>query len=799
MQAPPEDEQFKTELSEESSVRLFVVPIRVDPGRRAEPGKCANLSAQHLRLHIRNKQVGSKAMQDMINAGTVTLDRRPRPMLHAVVFDTSGSMSFDLPQARAAASGYLEKTLSDLDKAMVVSFDDGVTLRQRVTSQKPKLLAAVGTLEVGGQTSLFDALVHTIRELDTYRERPVIVLISDGQDNASFYDITDVIEELQRRPDLTVFAIGLGKRSEQVREMLKQVTEATFGAYFDVERAGEMSAVFDEIRGILETEAIVTVVDPDPSAEPGSVRVESALRSCEVIALGDTSRGDAKQSARRPIVLPAPPLPINLRANLSVPHRKILARGWLIPSVSNCLGPGGSRNPQLSAWDFEVAPERISGCAPDIAVSHGYLYDPGADPFISRNETVQIKLRPFDIGIPPFDELEQDPVRLVDAILASLPDDYSLDDDSVMDRATVAKWLTSIPVLVQGTTFLEMRPRFARALVSHPVYGKWAMGRLQEWIEADILDLEERYRILFPGQSDEAIRLAAHNSDDARAMRARLEAPTEVDLQPFLAAWLGDIESHALFQAWEREAVERRLVGEGTIEGEEAFLKGWRRLRVLLSKPSTARIVAPLVLMYESECDCVGFYRIILPRPGLMRARVRERSDFLQSPRLDMPPKLPFVYGLIRALEEQLPDAITGLREAGYSLVSMGYELVGPTEFHDPERAFRETRVRLDLGRESSGGDQSPEPSVKIIADLHLAIPPPRSSDSPAARALPPRRIRWLLDNVEVEVSRDPVLKKLFGKPGEALVGYELLKGSAPSSVTDSSRSRSDHSTAPGS
>jgi hypothetical protein len=182
-----------------------------------------------------------------------------------------------------------------------------------------------------------------------------------------------------------------------------------------------------------------------------------------------------------------------------------------------------------------------------------------------------------------------------------------------------------------------------------------------------------------------------------------------------------------------------------------------------------------------------------------MRARVRERSDFLQGPRLDMPPKLPFGYGLIRALEEQLPDAMTGLREAGYSLASMEYELVGPTEFHDPERAFRETRVRLDLRPESSGENQSAEPSVEIIADLHLAIPPPRPSDSPVARQLPPRRIRWLLDNVEVEVSGDPALKTLFGKPAEALIGYELLKGSAPSSITDSSRSRSDDPTAPGS
>jgi len=790
------DEQFQTDLSEEASVRLFVIPIRIDPGRRAKPGECANLSAQYLRLRIRGKPVGSKVMQDMINTGAVTLDRRPRPMLHAVVFDTSGSMSFDLPQARAAASGYLEKTLSDLDKAMVVSFDDGVTLRQRVTSKKSKLLAAVDTLEVGGQTSLFDALVHTIRELDTYRERPVIVLISDGQDNASFYDIEDVIEELQRRPDLTVFAIGVGKRSERVREMLKQITASTFGAYFDVERADEMSAVFDEIRGILETEAVVTVVDPDPLADPGSVRVTSVLRSCEVIALGDPSLAEEKHTARRPIVLPAPPLPIHLRARLSIPHRKILARGMLLPSVSDCLGPGGSAQPQLSVWDFEVTPERITGCAPDIAVSHGYLYDPGADPFVGRNETVQVKLRPFGIEIPAFENLEQNPTRLVDAILASLPDGVSLDDDSVMDRATVAKVLTGIPTLIQGTTFLEMRPRLARALVSHPAYGEWALGRLQEWIEADIEDLEKRYRKLFPDYSEETVRMAARNSDDARAMRARLKAPTEVDLQPFLAAWLGDIEVHALFAAWEREAVQRRLAGDQSAEGEAAFMKGWRRLRALLSKPCTTRIVAPLVLMYESECDCVGFYRIILPRPGLMRARIREASDFLQSPRLDMPPNLPFGYGLVSALQEQLPDAMAELHEAGYRVGSIGYKLVGPAEFHDPERAFRETRVFLDLSRQTEGDAADKPRSVRITADLHLAIPPPPPTDAPVGDGAPQRR-RWLLDSVDVEVEHNPELKKLFGRH-KALAGRELLEGSMLQPITDSSRSVPADSASPG-
>ena len=791
------DDRVQTDLSEEARVQLFVVPIRIEATKWAKPGECANLGLKDFWLRIRNVPLDDRAMREMIEEGLVAFDRRTRPILHAVVFDTSGSMSLDLPQAKAAASGYLEKTLGDLDKAMVVSFDDSVTLQQRVTTQKQKLLAAIDKLEIGGQTSLYDALVHTIRELDTYRERPVIVLISDGQDNASFYDAEDVIEELQRRPDLTMFAIGIGGRSKDVREMLKRVAESTFGTYFDVDRADELSAVFDEIRGILETEAILSIVDPDPTAGSGGVRVTSKNKVCNVIVLGDPNRAQEKRATRRPIPIPAPPLPIRFRELLSNSHRKILDQGTLIRDDSDCFDPDRPMNQLLSEWEFEVTSGRISGCAPDIALSHGYLYNPGADPFVDRNDAIQIKLRPFDIEIPPFEELEQDPVRLVDAILASLPDGFPLGDENPVDRETVSNWFTGIPMLVHGTTFLEMRPRLARALMLHPVYGEWAMGRLQEWIEADIQVLERRYRALFPDRSDETVRSAAHSSDEAKAIRARLEAPTEVDVQPFLAAWLGDIESHTLFSAWEREAVRRRLAGEETAEGTETFLTGWRRLRALLSKPSTTRIVAPLVLMYEPECDCVGFYRIILPRPGLIRARVRERSDFLQGPRLDIPPKLPFGYGLIGALQEQFPRAVAGLRDADYRLDSIRYELLGPPEFHDPERAFRETRVRVDFLRASPASDQRRTQRVEITADLHLAIPPPRPLDLPIAQKLPPRRPRWLLDSVEVDVRHDPELKELFGKPNEALAGYELLKGSAQP-IPDSSRNGSVDSISPG-
>lgn len=791
-----DDERLQSDLKETTAARLFVVPMRIETTSQAKRGECVSLGPEDLTVSIRGRVLKNKVYLQKIKAGLVTLDRRPRSVLHAMVFDTSGSMSRDLPDAKAAALAYLDTALGELDKGMVVGFDDGVTLWQRTTRDRKKLSAAIERVQVSGQTSLFDALVNTIRELDAYRERPVIVLISDGSDNASFYDADDVIAELRKRPDLVVFTIGIGDRSTSVREMLRRVSTTTFGQYFDVDRGNELTAVFDEIRDILGTEAVLSVVDPDPTAKSSEIKVRSFNPDCFVTVLGELADASERKITRELIQMPPPPLPMSYRNPLTESYRKILARGTLLRDPKDCYDENRSAKSQLSQWEFDVDLWSVRGCVPDIVLSHGYLYQPGAQPFVVRNEEIQVKLRPFAIEIPRFEDLPDDPVALLDALLAALPEDFPPGNEALLNRDTVVMRLSTVPSLLHGTTFLEIRPRIVRAFMSQPGYGDWAMTRLATWVESDIDLLEARYRKMFPSYSTEAVRFAARDSDDAKAIRARLEAPTEVDLQPFLAAWLGDIESFTLFEAWERRAINRWLERSTPDETFKRFVIGWRKLRDLLSLPSNARVLAPLVPMYEAECDCVGFYRIVLPRPGLMRERVRDHSKFLQGPRLDIAPTFPFGYALLQTLNQQIPAVRKRLRAAGYRVSSIDYELLGPAEFHDPVRAFRETRVRLEFVAHSNA-KSSDEMKTTLTADLHLAIPPPRPLDLPVAQKLPPRRARWLLDAVEVDVRHDPELKGLFGRLDEALTGYELLTGFAQP-IADSSRNGSADSISPG-
>ena len=748
-----EEEVLQTDLHEKSLSRLYVVPLRIEARNVEKSDACLETSVDQLAVRLRGKTLKRKVAQRH-----VSLDRRLRPMLHALVFDTSGSMSLDLIDAKRAAHAYVEQLDATIETGMIVGFDDGVTLWNGVTPERDKLHRSIDRVGVGGQTSLFDALVSTIRELDAHRERPVIILLSDGADNASFYDAKDVLDELSARPDIAVFTIGIGRRSIATRQLLTELARSTHGKYFEVERGAQLDSVFAEIREILGTEALLTVSDPLPDAEPGEIEVEGR-GPCRVTVLGSWSQAQERRATHEPIDLPTPNLPLTFESSVSGAHDKVLAASDFSRKKNRCLQGSVLAEVQRRSCSFEVQDDRLLGCAPDITMDHGYLYNPNAPLLIEKNEAVSAELRPFEIATPPIDELPHRAEALIDVLLRHLPEDPPGPEFDLLDREELGRRLFGVPNLVSGATFLEMRPRIARAFFMHPEYQSWALRRLKERADESLELLGERYRRQFPQASEEAIQLAVSQSDDARAIRARAERPSEIDLQPLLSAWLGDIPAQQLFRSWEIESTQRWLDGEE----DPAMLERWHRLRRVLATPSIARAIAPMVPVYDDGCDCIGFYRILLPRPALLRARLSERTPFQGKIPLDLPPKFPFGYAVVRQTFEESPEFTALIEAGGYAVEDISYELLGPAAGHDPRHAFRETRVRVLWSNEAGE-------SLTLEADLHASIPPPR----PARNGKPPRprRARWILDRVEVPEGR----RSLNSALERELAGIEILR-----------------------
>jgi VWFA-related protein len=125
----------------------------------------------------------------------------------ALLFDVSGSMEGQLPNAREAAR-HLLSWLDTRDEAAVFTFDTRLDQRVPFTPGLKTLPEAIATIVPFGATSLNDAVALTARRVgEREGRRRAVVVFTDGADNASRMkpsDVASVASEI----DVPVYILG---------------------------------------------------------------------------------------------------------------------------------------------------------------------------------------------------------------------------------------------------------------------------------------------------------------------------------------------------------------------------------------------------------------------------------------------------------------------------------------------------------------------------------------------------------------------------------------------------------------
>lgn len=155
------------------------------------------------------------------------------PVSVAVVFDVSGSMSeAKISQAKQALAGFIQ-TSHPLDEFFLVSFDSQAHLLFDRSRDGDAVLNKFSYFQTGGNTALYDALYLGLERVThgTYPRR-AILLITDGEDNASRYTLKQVSRKLQES-DVSVYSIG-------IREGFLR-TSAAVGAEIDLRNLATVS------------------------------------------------------------------------------------------------------------------------------------------------------------------------------------------------------------------------------------------------------------------------------------------------------------------------------------------------------------------------------------------------------------------------------------------------------------------------------------------------------------------------------------------------------------------------------
>src|SRR5229473_7910405 len=116
------------------------------------------------------------------------------PLTLALLVDTSPSVRPVFDEEKLTAVGFLESVLREKDLALVIGFDRSVTLVQDYTDNLKSLKRAIDTLEIGGGTSVYDAVYLASKEkLRDEAGRKAIILISDGEDTTSKLKFTEAL------------------------------------------------------------------------------------------------------------------------------------------------------------------------------------------------------------------------------------------------------------------------------------------------------------------------------------------------------------------------------------------------------------------------------------------------------------------------------------------------------------------------------------------------------------------------------------------------------------------------------
>jgi len=170
---------------------------------------------------------------------TITLFRRDDvPISVGLLIDNSGSMPPLRGNVEAAALAFARAS-NPADEVFVVNFADKVRLDVPMTSDLRVLEAGIARVDSIGGTSLRDAVDLAEKYLADHatRDRRVVLIITDGKDNASVVD-AERIRLQAERSQTTIHAIGFfngrdpgGDRAG--RHELTEMTERTGGlAYF---------------------------------------------------------------------------------------------------------------------------------------------------------------------------------------------------------------------------------------------------------------------------------------------------------------------------------------------------------------------------------------------------------------------------------------------------------------------------------------------------------------------------------------------------------------------------------------
>jgi Ca-activated chloride channel homolog len=175
------------------------------------------------------------------------------PVSMGILVDNSGSMRDKRTAVNSAAMNLLRQS-NPKDAAFIVNFNDHAYLDQGFTSDLVALHGGLAHFDTRGTTALYDAVAASADELAKHAkfEKQVLLIVSDGADNASRLSKQEAVRRVQNLGGPVVYTIGLlydsdPKEYQRAREALQSMSDDTGGIAYFPRSLGEVDTIASEV------------------------------------------------------------------------------------------------------------------------------------------------------------------------------------------------------------------------------------------------------------------------------------------------------------------------------------------------------------------------------------------------------------------------------------------------------------------------------------------------------------------------------------------------------------------------
>jgi Ca-activated chloride channel homolog len=228
------------------------------------------------------------------------------PVTVGLVIDNSGSMASKRSDVIAAAMLFARSS-NPQDQMFVVNFNEhvsyGLPAGIPFTDRPDQLQLELSDIQAIGQTALYDAIATALDHLQQGScDKKVLILISDGGDNASKRNLAQVIE-MARHSGAIIYAIGIfdEQDGEQNPGVLKRFAKETGGEAFFPQSSKELSLIYEGIARDIRNQYTLAYV-------PKILKRDGGYRVIDV-KVNSTGRGRLSARTRAGYSVPLMPPP----------------------------------------------------------------------------------------------------------------------------------------------------------------------------------------------------------------------------------------------------------------------------------------------------------------------------------------------------------------------------------------------------------------------------------------------------------------------------------------------------------